>query len=324
MGDGRTPLDIAAYTGRIRAGPCFICRIVAGDPEYRHPVVYEDETAVVFLNRYPTLFGYTLVCPREHREQVTGDFSPEEYLALQGVVYRVGEALRELLPVERLYVLSLGSQQGNRHVHWHVAPLPPGVPFEEQQFAALDLGRGVLTIPEAETEAFAARLRARLAHPARPASPVSPPGAPYPIGYEPDPDPEEVDLLERRIHQYNVDTTRLPLGGPVAFFVRTPAKEIAAGIYGWTWGGTLHVVSLWVREDLRGHGYGSRLLAAAEQEAASRGCTQATLETHDFQAPDFYLHRGYEVCGRVPDYPAGGAKYLLRKGLIPESRRDSG
>jgi diadenosine tetraphosphate (Ap4A) HIT family hydrolase len=31
--------------------------------------------------------------------------------------------------------LSLGSQQGNSHVHWHVVPLPPGVPFEDQQLA---------------------------------------------------------------------------------------------------------------------------------------------------------------------------------------------
>ncbi|WP_329793660.1 hypothetical protein V1227_17560 [Lentzea sp. DG1S-22] len=30
-----------------------------------------------------------------------------------------------LLPVERLYVLSLGSRQANRHVHRHLVPLPP-------------------------------------------------------------------------------------------------------------------------------------------------------------------------------------------------------
>ena len=40
-------------------------------------------------------------------------------------------------PTERIYVLSLGSQQENAHVHWHVAALPPGVPYEDQQFRAL-------------------------------------------------------------------------------------------------------------------------------------------------------------------------------------------
>jgi hypothetical protein len=56
-------------------------------------------------------------------------------------------------------VLSLGSQQANRHVHWHLAPLPPGVPFEQQQLAALasDLR---LIADEAEMAALAAQIRA--------------------------------------------------------------------------------------------------------------------------------------------------------------------
>jgi len=106
-------------------GRCFICEFLAGNPEFAHVLVYEDEDAVAFLNKYPALYGYVLVAPREHREQVTGDFSTAEYLRLQAVVHRVGEAVRRSVPTERLYILSLGSQQGNRHVHWHVAPLPP-------------------------------------------------------------------------------------------------------------------------------------------------------------------------------------------------------
>jgi diadenosine tetraphosphate (Ap4A) HIT family hydrolase len=66
----------------------------------------------------------------------------QEYLSLQRLVYQVGEALRGELPTERLYIMSLGSQSGNRHVHWHVAPLPPGVPYAEQQFAAFSPGTG--------------------------------------------------------------------------------------------------------------------------------------------------------------------------------------
>ena len=27
--------------------------------------------------------------------------------------------------------------RANAHVHWHVAPLPPGVPYEQQQFRAV-------------------------------------------------------------------------------------------------------------------------------------------------------------------------------------------
>jgi hypothetical protein len=64
----------------------------------------------------------------------------------------VVEAVREEVGAERMYVMTLGSNQGNAHVHWHVVPLPPGVCYEEQQFAALMLERaGALRIPEEET-----------------------------------------------------------------------------------------------------------------------------------------------------------------------------
>ncbi len=139
-------------------GRCFVCELVAGNPEFAHHVVYEDARSIAFLNRYPSLLGHTLVAPRDHREEVTRDFSEDEYLELQRVVRRVGEALRRVLPTERLYVLSLGSRQGNSHVHWHLVPLPPGVPFDQQQLAAID-GDGVLDVSDAEQAALARRIR---------------------------------------------------------------------------------------------------------------------------------------------------------------------
>ncbi len=157
----RRAIDIKAYIRRSQS-LCFVCELVAGNPDYRHHIVYEDDDAIAFLNKYPTLYGYTLVAPREHREHVSGDFDPDEYVRLQRVVYRVAEALRRVVPTERVYILSLGSQQGNRHVHWHVAPLPPGVPYEEQQLAALHFDKGVLDLPEADMAALAARIREAL------------------------------------------------------------------------------------------------------------------------------------------------------------------
>jgi diadenosine tetraphosphate (Ap4A) HIT family hydrolase len=77
-------------------------------------------------------------------------------------VYQVGEALRRELPTERLYIMSLGSQSGNRHVHWHLAPLPPGVPYKRQQFAAFTWERGVLDQPELELAALARRIGAQI------------------------------------------------------------------------------------------------------------------------------------------------------------------
>lgn len=158
----RKPFDFDAYVHDIQTKPCFLCAIAAKDPEHDHHIVYEDDMAIAFLNKYPVLYGYTLVAPKEHREQVTGDFSVEDYLKLQRVVYRVAEAVRLETDAERVYILSLGSQQGNSHVHWHIAPLPPGVAFREQQLAALGIEKGILDLSDEEMAQLAGRLRDRL------------------------------------------------------------------------------------------------------------------------------------------------------------------
>ncbi|HEU5377576.1 MAG TPA: hypothetical protein VFV38_19305 [Ktedonobacteraceae bacterium] len=74
----KQPFDVEASIKRSQEGPCLLCDLVAGTNP--HHLIYEDQTAVVFLTKYPSLLGYALLAPRDHREQVTGDFSLEEYL----------------------------------------------------------------------------------------------------------------------------------------------------------------------------------------------------------------------------------------------------
>jgi diadenosine tetraphosphate (Ap4A) HIT family hydrolase len=155
----RRELDWDAYLTDARSA-CFVCELVAG--RRPHHIVWEDDAAIAFMNRYPTLRGQVLVAPKVHRERVTGDFSLEEYLQLQAVVHRIGEAVRQAFPTARLYILSLGSEEANRHVHWHVAPLPPGVPFEEQQNEALRAERGILDLADEELADDAAAVRLHL------------------------------------------------------------------------------------------------------------------------------------------------------------------
>lgn len=155
--NNRKSFELDLYIEHIQNSPCFICEMVAGRLNGNH-VIYQDETWIAFLNKYPVLYGYVLVAPVVHKEQVTGDFTEEEYLLLQRAVYRMAEAIRRTVETERVYILSLGSQQGNRHVHWHIAPLPFGVPFKQQQLEALGIERGILDIPEEEMAALAGRI----------------------------------------------------------------------------------------------------------------------------------------------------------------------
>jgi hypothetical protein len=93
---------------------------------------------------------------------VTGDFTMEEYIAVHRLVYRVSEAVREEVGAERMYIFTYGSNQGNSHVHWHVVPLPPGTPYEDQQVAWASWGMGVLRIPQEVMASLAARIGRRV------------------------------------------------------------------------------------------------------------------------------------------------------------------
>jgi len=154
--------DMGAMHRGFRTLPCLICRMVGGGATFPENIVYGDDEAIVFLDGYPRAYGYTLVAPREHREQVTADFAPEEYLRLQSLVYRVSEAVREEVGAERMYLYTFGSNQGNAHVHWHVVPLPPRVPYEDQQGTWAGWEGGVLEIPTEEMRALARRIGRRL------------------------------------------------------------------------------------------------------------------------------------------------------------------
>ncbi len=85
----RQELDVDAFLERDRTGACFVCQIVARATDEPDHIIYEDAEVIAFLDKYPPEYGWTLVAPRAHRTQVTGDFSIDEYLQLQRIVYLV-------------------------------------------------------------------------------------------------------------------------------------------------------------------------------------------------------------------------------------------
>jgi len=132
---------------------------------------------------------------------------------------------------------------------------------------------------------------------------------------EDDPRREDLAVLDERLYEFNAAASGVDDGRLLAIFVRDGAGTIVAGVHGWTWGGTGFVQTIWVHETRRGRGLGSRLLGAAEAEARRRGCHQMHLDTHGYQAPDFYRKLGYEVIGELPGWPADDVRIFLRKRL---------
>jgi GNAT superfamily N-acetyltransferase len=128
-----------------------------------------------------------------------------------------------------------------------------------------------------------------------------------------DVDPSDVAQIEERIRVETIERTGAGEASELGFFIRHDGA-VRAGVYGWTWGGACELQHLWVEPAMRRAGTGSRLLCLAEHEAVRRGCGLVVLFTHAAQAGQFYERRGYELVGRVDDYPAGDAAlwYLKR------------
>ena len=125
------------------------------------------------------------------------------------------------------------------------------------------------------------------------------------------PDQADIEVLETQIRHEASAAMGLGDEADLAIFVRD-AGTVVAGISGWT---CCELQSLWVEPSLRGRGLATRLIAAAEAEAAARGCSQTVHFTYGFQARVLYERNGYELVGCVADFPSGTDVLWYRKRL---------
>jgi ribosomal protein S18 acetylase RimI-like enzyme len=123
------------------------------------------------------------------------------------------------------------------------------------------------------------------------------------------------DALRRALLEFNFEATGYRDGRALSCFLRDRNGVLVAGIDGFTWGGYARIEYLWVDAALRGTGIGTRLLAAAEEEARQRGCVKVVLDTHSFQAPELYRSLGYGAVGTTLDTPVGYSQTLFEKQL---------
>ena len=47
----RQPFDLEALVRRATTGPCFICELVRGNPDYAHHVIHEDDETIIVLSK---------------------------------------------------------------------------------------------------------------------------------------------------------------------------------------------------------------------------------------------------------------------------------
>ena len=125
----------------------------------------------------------------------------------------------------------------------------------------------------------------------------------------------EIEYIRKALYQYNDEKVGADGHTPIGIVEYDNDGNIIGGIIGGTYWGWLYIDILWVDENYRHHGIGSKLLTEAEEEARKRGCHHVHLDTMSWQAPLFYKKHGYEEIGILPDIPKGNQKHLLMKAL---------
>ena len=135
------------------------------------------------------------------------------------------------------------------------------------------------------------------------------------LQFDEHPSADELQQIVDAVRSFNRTVVAHERPRAVASFLRDEDGQIVGGAHGDLWGSSVHIAGMWVAEDHRGKGYGSKLLSAVEEYAAERGCVLAYLETTSFQARPFYEGLGYRVFGELPGIAEGCTLFFLRKDL---------
>ena len=123
----------------IRMG-CLFCDILDGKKDGHF--LYEDDSHVAFLDRYPIDVGHSLVLPRKHHEQIT-DMTSEDVGKIFAFVPKIAKAILEATGAD---AFSIGQNNGEAakqivpHVHIHIIPRynSKGAVWTKRQIASDD------------------------------------------------------------------------------------------------------------------------------------------------------------------------------------------
>ena len=126
---------------------------------------------------------------------------------------------------------------------------------------------------------------------------------------------ERTHELANLIRAYNRANREQSKSEPLNIYLEDEKGNLVAGMVAETFGNWLEIEYLYVSDDLRGHGIGSKILKMAERESKERGCKYSFVDTFNFQAPKFYEKHGYKEVFALKNYPYTGERYYYTKEL---------
>jgi histidine triad (HIT) family protein len=101
---------------------CPFCSIAQG--KTKASVVYEDATAIAFMDKNPANIGHTLVIPKEHWENIY-EIPPNILAEVVKVIKQVSGAVKKTVNADGISILQLnGRAAGQSVMHFHVHVIP--------------------------------------------------------------------------------------------------------------------------------------------------------------------------------------------------------
>jgi ribosomal protein S18 acetylase RimI-like enzyme len=128
-----------------------------------------------------------------------------------------------------------------------------------------------------------------------------------------DPAPADIAVIERGLFAFEETRLGSPEHGHFSIFIRDAIGAVRGGADCHVMWQRLFLKTLWLSEELRGRGVGTRLMEQVEREGLSRACRSVWLTALGDRACHFYTRIGYHIFGTHTDYVGGQALYSLRK-----------
>ncbi len=129
---------------------------------------------------------------------------------------------------------------------------------------------------------------------------------------------EDIDEIVDGLKAFN-ESKQAPLietGERCHFVAKSDTGETIGGVLAiLSRYGSLDIHILWVDENQRGSGVGSKILSHIETYAKNKGAYISVLDTFGFQAEGFYIKNGYKEFGRLEGYPKGSCRIFFSKEL---------
>lgn len=137
----------------------------------------------------------------------------------------------------------------------------------------------------------------------------------YYVNYSDKPSDKEIEILTQGILNDSKKRGYFGLYEKFSLILRDSENIFCGGCYGFIFYGSLHIDKLFIIEDLRNQGLGTKLIYETEKLARKKNCKFITVNTMNWQAGSFYLKNKFECEFTRKGYNKGCSLTWYRKEL---------